>query len=81
MVADPWPDLVAEGNFELIDRLQKAERKEPGFCTVVITKKGFSDSDIIHNKVLNWLRVRKIHTLDVMHEVENLKLALKGKMF
>lgn len=60
-LSDPWLDLVLEGNFALIERLKKAERKEPGFTTVVVHREGFSPNDATHNKVLNWLHKHNIN--------------------
>ena len=70
-----WIALISEGNFELIEKLRKAERMEPGFTTIVVTKEGFSQNDRIHNMVLWWLKKHHVHVLDVMHEIGNLELA------
>ena len=69
-------NLIDEGNFELIDKLAKAARHEPGYGTIVVTRKGFSRNDFIHNRVLHFLKDNKIHTLNLVHEIGNLELAL-----
>jgi hypothetical protein len=77
---DPWVALVAEGNHGLISKLKRAVDGEPGFGTVVVNSKGFSENDETHNMVLDWLREKGVHVLDVPYEIGNLELALsKGK--
>jgi 5,10-methylenetetrahydrofolate reductase len=77
MSNDPWVELASEGNFDLISRLHRAENKEPGFNTIVIDKKGFSPNDRTHNIVVRWLKKKRIHVLNVVHEVGNLELLAK----
>lgn len=56
-----WDRLVAEGKFDLIERLQRAERGEPGFRTIVVPEEGFSVVDETHNEVLRWLMAHRIN--------------------
>jgi len=73
---DPWTDLVSEGNFELINKLQRVENKEPGYGTIVVTKEGFSSNDRTHNKVLKWLQEKNVNILNPENEIANLKFSL-----
>jgi len=77
MIEDIWTDLVSEGNFDLISKLRRAELGEPGFGTIVVTREGFSDDDRVHNKVLRWLKGKKIHILDIMFEIGNLEVIIR----
>lgn len=78
-----WAALASEGKFELIERLRRALLREPGYGTIVVTKEGFSENDHTHNLVIRWLKAHKIHTMNVIYEVEHLKMAAasfrKGK--
>ena len=78
--ADPWTALVAEGNHDLIAKLKRAVDGEPGFGTIIVDEKGFSENDDTHNAVLDWLKDKGVNILDVPFEVGNLELALsKGR--
>lgn len=70
-----WITLVREGKFDLIEKLRKAELREEGFTTIVVTKEGFSENDWVHNMVIRWLKRHKIHVIDVMYEIGNLEVA------
>lgn len=73
---DLWAVLALEGNFDLINKLRMAEAREPGFGTIVVTEKGFSENDVTHNLVLDWLKERNINIVDVPFIVGNLELTL-----
>lgn len=70
-----WAALASEGRFELIERLRKALLRMPGYGTIVVTREGFSESDRTHNLVIRWLKAHRIHTMNVIYEVEHLKMA------
>jgi hypothetical protein len=77
---DPWQALVEEGNHDLISKLKRAVDGEPGFGTIVVDRKGFSENDDTHNAVLGWLKEKGINVLDVPFEIGNLEVALlKGR--
>ena len=73
-----WVALASEGQFELMERLRKALLKAPGYGTIIVTRKGFSDNDRTHNLVIQWLKAHDIHSLDVMFEIGNLEESLHG---
>ena len=52
-MSDLWAILALEGNFELINKLRRAEAGEPGFGTVVIMEKGFSEGTI-YGRIVIW---------------------------
>ena len=59
-----WIRLISEKNFKLIKKLYRAEKHEPGFCSIVVSKDGFSESDTTHNLVLKFLRYNKINIVN-----------------
>jgi hypothetical protein len=69
-----WTLLASEGNFNLIDKLHKAEMKEPGYLTVIVPEKGFSPDDDVHNSVIDWLKAHRyinvLNTRRVIFELE-----------
>lgn len=73
---DPYDALIEEGNLALIDKLARAAKGEPGYQTVIVPRKGFSNNDRTHNRVIRWMKAYNIHYLDLIHEVENMKRAL-----
>lgn len=69
-----WSLLTYEGNFELIDKLHKAEIKEPGYLTIVVPEEGFSPDDEVHNLVIDWLKMHKyINVLNTRKEIYELE--------
>lgn len=72
-----WSRLAVEGNFELIKKLNRAERREPGFGTLVVRKEGFSNNDGTHNMVLNFLRQIGVNIFNPGLEITRLKRALQ----
>jgi hypothetical protein len=68
-----WEALVLDGNFALVEKLHYAERKLPGYNIIVVPFKGFSESDQVHNMVLDWCKEHKIKTLNILHEVAALE--------
>ena len=72
-----WTRLASEGNFDLINKLHRAEQHEPGFETIVVKKEGFSDNDTTHNMVLQFLRERKINIVNPILEKARLRLIAK----
>jgi len=73
---DPWTDLASEGRFDLIERLRRAEVRESGYGTIIVTKEGFSPNDATHNKVLAWLRYKDIRYINPINEIANLRESL-----
>ena len=74
---DLWSRLAVEGRFELIKRLRRAERHEPGFTTLVVRKEGFSDIDETHNLVLKYLRQIGANVFNPGMEIARLNSALR----
>ena len=60
-----WGRLAGEGNLELLSRLNRIEKREAGYGTVVVPKEGFSDNDDTHNMVLDWLEARGVNVLNI----------------
>ena len=77
---DIWTTLALEGNFDLINKLHRVERKEEGFMSVAVPREGFSQNDQTHNMVMKWLRGRGVNILNPIHEIANLEYALRGKV-
>jgi hypothetical protein len=69
---DLWAALAAEGNHILMEHLHKAEKGEPGYGTIVVTKAGFSEDDEVHNAVLDWLQEHKINICNPGNDIANL---------
>lgn len=59
-----WGRLVMEEKHDLIEKLSKAERREPGYGTIVVTKQGFSEDDTTHNMVIEFLEANGINTFN-----------------
>jgi hypothetical protein len=74
---DIWEMLVSEGQYELIEKLRRVERREGGFGTIVIPPDGFSKSKSTHNLVVNWLSENGVNILDVNREKSELERSLK----
>ena len=72
-----WDLLAAEGNFDLINKLQHVELEEDGFRTIIIPDIGFSDNDETHNLVVEWLKGRCRAVYNVGCEIERLKRSLR----
>jgi hypothetical protein len=73
-----WLALASEGKFALIEKLQKAFNRVPGFGTIVVTKEGFSENDRTHNMVIRSLKEHGVNICDVLFEIGNLERALCG---
>jgi hypothetical protein len=72
--------LIQEGNFPLIDKLHRAECREPGYGTIAVPKQGFSENDYIHNSVLEWLKERPyIHVFNPTVLIGRMEHALHKK--
>jgi len=78
MNPDIWAVLALEGNFNLINKLHRVERKEGGFGTIAVPREGFSQNDQTHNMVMKWLREHGVNILNPVHEIANLEYALRG---
>lgn len=76
-INDLWSRLTGEGRFELIKRLRRAEKHEPGFTTVVVRREGFSGDDVTHNLVLRYLRQLGINIFNPGLLIARLKRALR----
>jgi 5,10-methylenetetrahydrofolate reductase len=72
-----WTTLALENNTNLISRLHRAERREPGFNVIAVPKNGFSENDETHNAVLDWLQSHEILVLNPRIEAERMRLALQ----
>jgi len=73
-----WVRLTVEGQFDLIRKLARVEKKEDGFMTIVVPPGGFSEDDTTHNMVLDWLEERHVNVLNVGLEVSRCRVALYG---
>ena len=73
---DVWDMLAAEGNCELISRMQRIEKKELGFEWLVITQKGFSNDDLTHNAVIQWALDNNVRLINNHAEATQLHDAL-----
>ena len=58
---DIWIALALEGNTSLIRLLNRIEKNEPGFNTVIIPRSGFSSDDDVHNAVLAWPKANDVN--------------------
>ena len=76
--SDLWVRLAIEDRHDLIKKLNRAERREEGFETIVVPKEGFSDDDSTHNMVLDWLEEHEINVLNVGKEIRLCEVALHG---
>jgi hypothetical protein len=56
-----WDRLASQGNYALLEKLHYVELEIPGFSTVVVPAKGFSDDPETHNAVLAWLREHHVN--------------------
>ena len=77
-MSDIWGSLVFEGNHDLIRKLHRVEKDEPGFGTIVVPREGFSSNDETHNMVIRWLKSHNVNILNPFNEEANLEYALKG---
>lgn len=71
-----WEALWLNGDYALLEKLRKAEINFPGFGTLIVPKEGFSPCNWIHNLVIDWCKIHKIHLLNVAIEIAKLELAL-----
>jgi len=71
-----WQTLIEDGRNELVTLLQHVENREPGYGSIIVPNNGFSDSDTIHNMVLDWLHERDINVVNVAHEITCLERSL-----
>ena len=71
--------LMANGYWDVIERLKHVEKGTPGYGTVVITDKGFSDDDDTHNAVLGWLNEKKVHIFNPGKEIAILEASCSWK--
>ena len=76
-VNELWSRLALEGNCELIKKLQRAERREPGYSTIVVKREGFSEDDETHNMVLRFLRQIGVEIFNPGIEIARLERALR----
>lgn len=80
-ISELWSRLALEGNFKLLDKLQRAERHEPGYGTIIVSREGFSEDDSTHNMVLGFLRQNDTHIFNPGLEAERIRLALQDKYY
>jgi len=74
--ATVWDMLAAEGQYDLISKLHKTERGEPGYRTVIIPKGGWSESAETNDAILQWLKKLKVNVWSPTQEAVELKRAL-----
>ena len=80
-VSELWTRLALEGRHTLLNKLRRAEHREPGFGTIVVTKEGFSDDDETHNLVLKFLRQNNICVFNPGLEAARLERALHCRYY
>ncbi len=78
---DVWIALTFEGNTDLIKLLNRVERKEEGYGTVIIPQAGFSSDDDVHNAVLQWLKGKGVNVYSPHNEQASLEYALHGRIY
>ena len=78
MDTELWVKLTLEGRFDLIQRLNRIERKEIGYNTIIVPPEGFSDDDRTHNMVLDWLEQQDANVVNVGLEISRWETALHG---
>lgn len=71
-----WDRLAAEGHHALIEKLHRAEKKDPGYNVLLVPTEGYSDDDITHNAIVDWIKEKDILSLNVTHEIACLDKAL-----
>jgi len=67
-----WSSLVLEQNFALLDKLQRIEKNEPGFGTIIIPKDGFSKNETLNKQIIAWLKRHKINVYSIDQEIKSL---------
>lgn len=75
--SDLWERLLMEDRHDLIKKLQRVERREGGFSTIVVPENGFSKDTETHDMVLTFLKKNKVNVLDVNQEISDLKDTLQ----
>jgi hypothetical protein len=72
-----WDILAAENNHDLINKLRRCERREPGYETILIPDDGWSKNDDTNDAIMTWLRLHDIHVYSASQEIKELSDTLK----
>jgi len=59
-----WDRLAGEGRWDVITTLRHVEEETPGYGTVVVPELGFSEDDVTHNMVVDYLMVHGVLPLN-----------------
>ena len=76
---DLWVRLTIEKNYTLIAKLRQVEAKTPGYGTIIVPKEGYSENEVTHNMVLDWLKDHQTKTLNPSLEIHKLERSLYDK--
>lgn len=71
-----WEKLLSENRHDLIQKFRRVERKEGGFGTIVVPKKGFSKNEETNQLIIDWLIEKGVNVLNVEEEISDLEDAL-----
>lgn len=71
-----WARLSLEGRFDVIDKLRHVKSGEGGFGSIVVPEGGFSEDDVTHNMVLDYLREHDVNIVNTRLITENLRRSL-----
>jgi hypothetical protein len=72
-----WDMLAADGKYDLIRRLQRVERGEPGYGTMIIPEGGWSRDPGTNDRVLCWLKDRHVNVWSPTQEIAELEQSLQ----
>ena len=72
-----WDRLAAEGKYDLISKLRKTEKGEPGYRTVIIPERGWSEDAETNDAILKWLKSLRVNVWSPTQETEELQKALR----
>jgi ribosomal protein L10 len=68
-----WFLLLKSDRTDLIKILQKVEKKEPGYGSIVVPEGGFIEDEKINDMILSWLKERNVNIINVKEEIKSLE--------
>jgi hypothetical protein len=74
-----WAKVLEDVGPTMADRLEAARRRDPFFQVIAVPSQGFSDSDLVHNSVIDFCRRNSIRLFNPGAIVARLERALPGK--
>jgi hypothetical protein len=72
-----WDMLAADGKYDLIRRLQRVERGEPGYGTMIVPEGGWSRDPGTNDRVLCWLKDHRVNVWSPAQEIAELEQSLQ----